>query len=39
MLLFISSRLIGFGSVTLRMRTAGRWFVRASVSFVMTSIT
>jgi hypothetical protein len=39
MLLFIISRLIGSGSIAQRTRTAGRWFVRASVSFVMASIT
>jgi len=39
MLLFITSRLIGFGSATQRTRTAGRWFMRASVSGVMAKIT
>ena len=38
MLLFITSRLTGFGSAILRMWTAGRWFARASVSFLMVSI-
>jgi hypothetical protein len=39
MLLLIASRLIGFGSATQRTRTAGRWFVRAGVSFEMASFT
>ncbi len=39
MLLFIPSRLIGFGSATQHMRIAGRWFVRANVSFAMASDT
>jgi hypothetical protein len=39
MLLFINSRLIGFGSVIRRTQNAGRWFVRASGSFVTASLT
>jgi hypothetical protein len=39
MLLFITSRLTGFGSATQRTQTADKWFVRASVSFAMVSFT
>ena len=38
MLLFITSTLTGCGSAILHMRTVGKWFARASVSFLMVSI-
>lgn len=37
MLLFSTSRLIGFGSATRATRTAGRWLVRANALFAMAN--